>query len=74
MIGDGEYMYWNPITGKKHNDSMAGDLTILNDGMNHIMLPERKMWYPCYDWCGRYTGSVFCGVFEDAENIRKRME
>jgi hypothetical protein len=28
-------------------------------------------WYPCFDWCGRYTGSVLRGQFTDAENPRK---
>jgi len=71
---------FDPLTGEMvavpRENSL--DLMIINEGKDHryrtdgVYPTGTCVWYPLYDWSGKYIGAVLAGRFEDAENIRKR--
>jgi hypothetical protein len=71
------YDAFNPITGDLcHSECWEADdniiwLLLAGVGANH--LNDEGFWYPCYDWCNRYTGAVLDGEYVDKSNIKQAL-
>jgi hypothetical protein len=70
---DEKYTCLNPGTGELYTDAQITEeldyLTIMHATSNHLNTKPCIIWYPCFDWCGRYIGSVMHGQYVDKSNI-----
>ena len=68
---------FNPLTGELVDSESSCDtgkiIWILIAGVGASHLDDEGFWYPCYDWCGRYAGSVLDGQYVDKSNIRRAL-